>query len=71
MKKTRIVERTHPDGRTEWVIQVKHWLFRWMWVDGWINSWHPYVNDTFHSLKAAQANLCWFDGTKTKDKVVG
>lgn len=36
--KTRIVERTNVDGGVSFVIQQKHFLFRWMWVDAWINS---------------------------------
>jgi hypothetical protein len=69
--KTRIIERTNVDGRKRWVIQQKHFLFRWQWVDAWINSnVGAYCNDSFSSLEEAKKNLCYFDGTKVKEKVV-
>ena len=67
--KARIVEVTAPDGAIRYVIQQKHWLFRWWWVDASFNT-YEWVTDTFSTLQAAQKNLCWFDGTKSKCKVV-
>ena len=70
MKKTRIVMKTFPGGRICYTIQ-QHFLFRWMWVDAWINS--PFgaaCQDTFYTLEEAKRNLCYFDGTKTKIEVV-
>ena len=67
--KARIIERTQPDGTVEYVIQQKHLLFRWWWVDAWCNC-GTWTRDTFSTLEEAQANLCWFDGTKCKEKVV-
>lgn len=70
--KTRIVERTHPDGGKTYVIQQRHFLFRWLWVDAWLNSWElGDCKDTFLTLREAEENLRYFDGTKHKDKVVG
>lgn len=61
MKKARIIERTAPDGNKKYVIQQKHFLFRWWWVDAWLNF-------PFRSLEEAEKNLCWFDGTPWVDK---
>ncbi len=69
--KARIVERTLPAGDKTFVIQQPHFLFRWWWVDAWINSWAGAAcNDSFPTLEEAQANLCYFDGTGCKDRVV-
>ena len=67
--KARIVEVTRPNGDKVYVIQQKHWLFRWSWVPA---SWNTYewVTDTFSTEKEAKKNLCWFDGTKNKYKVI-
>jgi len=67
--KARIVERTNVDGRKSWVIQQKHFLWKWIWVDAWINSGAS-CTDRFSSLEEAKKNLCYFDGTKVKEKVV-
>jgi hypothetical protein len=67
--KARIIERTNPAGSKEYVIQQKHWLFRWWWVDAWVNS--PvggYCQDSFYTLEEAERNLCWFDGTPWVDR---
>lgn len=67
--KARIVERTAPDGTKKYVIQQKHWLFRWWWVDAWVNSSSgAYCKDTFYTREEAEGNLCWFDGTPWVDK---
>ncbi len=65
--KARIIERTDPAGDKKYVIQQKHWLFRWWWVDAWVNSSQP-CEDTFYTLEEAERNLCWFDGTPWVDK---
>ena len=66
--KTRIVKRIGPDKRISYVIQQKHFLFRWWWVDAWVNSSvGAACQDSFSTLKEAQANLCYFDGTPTID----
>lgn len=70
MKQVRIIERTNVDGKIEFVIQQKHWLFFWRWTDAWINSFVPSAKDTFSTLEEAIANLCYFDGSKPKEKVV-
>ena len=68
----RIIKRTHPyQGRVTYVIQQKHHLFRWQWVDAWLNSIDGAdCLDSFGSLEEAQENLCLFDGSKCKEKVV-
>jgi len=59
--KTRIVKRKYVDGRVSYVIQQKHFLFRWWWVDAWVNSMAGAAcQDTFDSLKKAKKNLCYF-----------
>ena len=69
--KCRMVERTLPDNRIKYVIQQKHFLFRWWWVDAWINSsCGASCQDAFDTLKEAQENLCYFDGTKVSEKVI-
>ena len=69
MKKVRIIERTMPDGRIEFTIQQRHFLFFWWWVDGWVNNDVSTI-DTFSSLQEANKKLCYFDGTKCQQKVV-
>jgi len=68
-KKVRIVERIHVDGTIKYVIQQKHFLFRWLWVDAWINRGVE-CNDSYYSLEEAEKNLCYFDGSRSKQKVV-
>lgn len=70
MKQVRIIERTKVDGKVEFVIQQKHWLFFWKWVDAWQNSINPSVRDSFSTIEEATANLCYFDGSKPKEKIV-
>ena len=71
MGKTRIIERTCLDGRVKFVIQQPHFLFRWQWVDGWVNSWcGAYCVDSFDTLEKAKANLRYFDGSKCKERVM-
>jgi len=66
--KARIVERTGVNGKVSFVIQQRHFLFRWIWVDAWVNG-SASTRDTFSTLKEAEANLCYFDGTEVKEKV--
>lgn len=67
--KTRIIKRTSPDGRVSFVIQQKHWLFRWLWADAWENSWDgASCRDSFDSLEEAKKNLCYFDGSRCIDE---
>ena len=69
--KVRIVERTNVNGRIEYVIQQKHFLFKWQWVDAWVNSIAGAAcRDSFDTLAEAELNLCYFDGSTCKDKVV-
>jgi len=72
MIKTRIIKRTEPDGRVEFVIQQKHFMFRWWWVDAWVNSWSgASCRDSWDTLEEAKDNLCYFDDTPSKEEVVG
>ncbi len=68
-KKVRIIERTMPNGRKEFTIQQKHFLFFWWWVDAWVNN-DVSTTDSFSTLEEAQKNLCYFDGTKCREVVV-
>lgn len=69
MNKCRIVKRTLVDGRIKYVIQQRHFLFRWWWVDAWIN-YGPDCEDSFNTLAEAQEKLCYFDDTKIKNEIV-
>lgn len=68
--KARIVEITRPDGQVVYQIQQRHWLFRWIWVGVGCNVWDIHVQDTFFHLELAKKQLCWYDGTKNKVKVI-
>jgi len=71
MKNNRIIERTSVDGRISFVIQQKHFLFKWWWVDAWINSGcGAACEDNFSTLDEAKRNLCYFDGSVCKEKVM-
>ncbi len=71
MEKVRIIKREHPDGNTTYTIQQNHFLFRWMWVDAWVNSSAgANCNDTFPTLEEAKDNTWQFDGSKSKEKIV-
>ena len=67
--KARIIKRTFPDGRISFVIQQKHFLFRWWWVDAWVNAGVE-CEDSFDTLEEAKKNLCYYDGTKTKEELI-
>ena len=67
----RIVKRIHQNGKAEFVIQQKHWLFKWQWVDAWINSIDSAnCRDNFDTLEEAKNNLYYFNGNKDKEEVV-
>lgn len=70
MKKNRIVKREFPDGTFKYVIQLKHWLFPWKWVDGWRAQMDPHAKDSFHTLEEAKKGLSKFDGAKPNDTIV-
>jgi hypothetical protein len=71
MTAVRIVERTNAKGQLSFVIQQKHFVFRWQWVDAWINSVAgASCTDSFCTLATAKENICQFDGTKHHDNVV-
>jgi len=69
LRKTRIVERTFSNKKT-YIIQQKHDLFFWWWVDAWINSYDAGCTDYFDTLEEAKENLHLFNGTKAIDRVV-
>ena len=69
--KARIIERTGPEGRKSYQIQQRHFLFRWWWVDAWVNSsCGAACTDYFSTLSEAKRHLCYFDGTPIKERVV-
>ena len=69
--KTRIVQRTLVDGEIIFVIQQRHFLLRWLWVDAWINSLSGATCcDSFYTLDDAKKHLCYFDGSVNIDNVV-
>ena len=49
----------------------RHFLFRWWWVDAWINSFGgASCKDSFDSLEEAEDNLCYFNGSKPTERVI-
>lgn len=76
MKKCRIIKREWSDSsrnnsRVEYTIQQKHFLFRWWWVDAWVNSSSGAAcTDTFSTYKEALDNLKYFDGSKAVESIV-
>ena len=69
--KARIIENTLPSGRKSYTIQQRHFLFRWWWVPAWVNSMDGAACcDTWGTLHEARENLCWFDGTETKRRII-
>ena len=70
-RKVRIIKRTGPEGRPRYIIQQRHFMFRWWWVDAWVNSWEgAWCTDDFDTLEEAQHHLCYFDGTKCTERVM-
>ncbi len=58
-------------GGSHFVIQQRHFLFRWWWVDAWCNSLDgACCVDSFATLDEVKKNLCRFDGSKTTEEVV-
>ena len=58
-----------PDKAVWYVIQQKHWLFFWVWVDASVNT-SSWCKDKFVHIEDAIANKCWFDGTKRKEEIM-
>ena len=57
MRKTRIIKR-ECDDEVSFVIQQKHGLFRWVWVDASDNYPIEYeFKDTFDNLNDARAKV--------------
>ena len=53
-----------------WVIQQRHFLFRWLWVDAWVNSLAGAAcSDTFFTPEDAERALPFFDGTKVVERI--
>jgi hypothetical protein len=72
MSKARIVKRTSAAGNITYVIQLKHWLFRWFWADAWVSSFDGLNTiDSFATLDDAKEALPRFNGSEKKDEVVG
>jgi hypothetical protein len=67
--KARIIKRTNVDGRVEFVIQQRHFLFFWWWVDAWMNH-SACTIDSFSTLEEAKKHLCYFDGSKGKEEII-
>ena len=80
MIKCRIIKRINPfpgksrlffNGPVTYVIQQKHFLFRWRWVDANVNALlGPENFDEFNTLKEAKENLCRFDGSRCTEEVI-
>ena len=70
MKKCRIIERTLPNGNVRYVIQQKHWILFWKWVDACENSADMYCDCDYNTYEEAVSNLCYFDGSKSVDKIL-
>lgn len=69
--KVRIIKRTLVDKRITFVIQQKHFILKWLWVDAWTNNPSGAACvDSFGSLDEAVSNLCYFDGSSCHDEVV-
>ncbi len=70
--KLRIIKRTYLDKTIEFVIQEKHFLFRWKWVDAWINSSiGAACQDSFSTFEEAEKHLCYFDNSlEIKEEIV-
>lgn len=69
MKRIRIIKRTILSGQVWYVIQQKHFLLKWKWVDGESYSIGNSSN-FFPSLEEAMKHICYFDGSKPKEEVI-
>jgi hypothetical protein len=69
MKKVRIVKKVF-GGVVSYVIQTRHWLFRWKWADAWESSMNGAdCVDSFSTYEEALDNVKYFDGSKgSKEK---
>ena len=68
--KTRIIERVFCGEKT-YVIQQRSWAYLYQWCDAWCLSWDGALcRDSFPTLKEAQRNLCYFDGTRCVERVI-
>ncbi len=67
-KKVRIVERTKVSGKKVYVIQMKHYIYWFWWVDASMNLFDR--NCIFDTFEDALLNVRYFDGTKDKDIVI-
>jgi len=70
--KVRIVERTADvvTGRKVYVIEQKHFIFTWWWVEASVNRDFVYTKDTFNTKQEAIDALPYFDGTNIEDVTV-
>jgi len=68
--KARIVERTDPIGSVSYVIQVRHWLFKWLWVDTDYGYGSYGRMRSYPTLDAANKWLPWYDGTRERNRVI-
>ena len=69
--KVRIVERTHVNGKKEYTIQRRNWFLLGMWIDVSEGCHDVEIPVSFSSLKEAKSRLCYYDGTKITQKIVG
>ena len=65
----RIIKRTKVDGTVKFVIQQRHFIFFWWWVDAWVNN-DISTQDSFLTLEEAKKHLCYFDGSKAKEEII-
>lgn len=78
MRECRIVKVTSVDGRVKYVIERRHWLFRWMWQYMAFKTnkkigptpFDYLYKGTYDTIEEAKENLCRFDGTKIIEEVV-
>lgn len=71
MTKSRIIKRTYPDNRIEYVIQRKNIWTLFDWVDAAYSCVSmDNCRDSFSTLEEAKGNLCLVDGTKTKEDIL-
>ena len=68
-KDVRIIERKMPDGKIVFIIQQRHFLFRFWWIDAFMPDC-PYCTNSFDTLAESIKNLCYYDGSKPVDQVV-
>lgn len=70
--KCRIVKETNQVGKVQYIIEQKHFVFRWQWVPASINAIEgvSYCQDYFDTYEEAVQHLPYFNGTKCKRKIV-